>query len=135
MAKEYIRNINEVHLLGNVTRKFDLREFGDNCVLNFGVATNRNSKDKATGEWVKKTEFHNLVLWGELGRKFDAKYSKGDIVEVKGELVTEKYQDKKTGEDKYTTKIKVLEVVGLGTAWGDAKVEVKAKKQDDEVDF
>lgn len=51
----------------------------------FSLATKSSYKDKKSGEYVKRTEWHRVVAWGRLG-EFAARIDKGSHVLVEGEL-------------------------------------------------
>ena len=58
-------NLNKVMLVGRITQDLELKTTTTGReVLNFSVATNRTWKDQA-GQRQEKTEFHNIVAWGQ----------------------------------------------------------------------
>jgi single-strand DNA-binding protein len=73
------------------------------------IATSESWKDKKTGEQVEKTEWHRVVAFGRLAEIMGEYLKKGSKVYVEGQLQTRKWQDK-TGNDRYTTEIKVREM-------------------------
>ena len=72
-------------------------------VTEFSVATSKSVKDKQTGNWVNKTEWHNCKAFKNCAEHVRDKLQKGDLVQLQGELDTRKYQDKQTGQDRYVT--------------------------------
>ena len=57
--------INKAILLGRLGRDPEMRYApSGTAIANFSVATNH--KQKAEGEWVDKTEWHNIVAFGKL---------------------------------------------------------------------
>jgi single-strand DNA-binding protein len=71
-------------------------------VAGFSVATDEGYK---SGEqWVDKTEWHKLVVWGEDADRVAAEVNKGDLVHVEGKLQTRKWTDEQ-GIDHYSTEI------------------------------
>lgn len=75
-------------------------------VCNFSIATTESYKDKQSGDWQEKTEWHNLVAFKACADHISQKLIKGDLVYVEGKLRTRKWQDK-DGKDRYTTEIVV----------------------------
>lgn len=74
-------------------------------VLNLNVSTYEEWIDKQTGEIKKVTEWHRIVLT-KRNAENAAKYTrKGSLVLVIGSNRTTKYQDKKTGEDRYSNHV------------------------------
>jgi single-strand DNA-binding protein len=67
------------------------------------LATSESYKD-ASGEWVEKTEWHNVVAWGNLAEQCQKYLTKGDNVYVEGANQTTSYEDK-SGVKKYKTEV------------------------------
>ena len=87
---------------------------GGKAVANFSIACDESYKD-ASGEKQKKTEWVNLVVWGNSVEAFVQPYlHKGDLVYVEGKLQTRSWEDKE-GVKKYTTEINVTDIKGLVT--------------------
>jgi single-strand DNA-binding protein len=99
-------SVNKVILLGNLGREPDVRSMqnGDK-VCNLSVATSESWKDKNSGEWKDKTEWHRVVIFNQhligVAEKF---LTKGSKVYVEGQLETRKYTDKDNVE-RYSTEI------------------------------
>jgi len=64
------------------------------------VATQSSYKDKNTGDYVNRTEWHRVIVWGKLG-EFAKKIQKGAHVAVDGELVSREFNDKKHSDVKH----------------------------------
>ncbi len=67
------------------------------------LATKESWKDKTTGEYVSRTEWHRCIAWGKLG-EWAASLTKGLHLQIEGELRSREYVEK-VGEKK--TKIDV----------------------------
>jgi single-strand DNA-binding protein len=104
------RGVNKVILIGNLGKDPEVRYFpsGD-AVANATLATTESWKDRQTGEAKEATEWHNLVFPGKLGEIAGKYLRKGSKVYVEGSLRTRKWQDK-SGQDRYTTEIRVGEM-------------------------
>lgn len=89
------RSLNEVKLIGNLTRDPELRYTPQGtAVVSFGVATNR-SWVTDTGERKEETEFHRIVAWNKLAELCSQLLSKGRKVYVAGRLANRSW----TGQD------------------------------------
>lgn len=98
-------SVNKVILVGNLGKDPEIRfTLHGTAVVNFTLATSEQWKDKTTGEKKQHTDWHNVVVWGDLA-KIVAKYAKkGSKVYVEGQLKTRKWQDQ-AGADRYTTEV------------------------------
>lgn len=104
--------INKVILIGNLGGEPEFRQLDSGArVARFSLATNENYKDK-TGQWVKNTEWHNIVAWGYTADYAKNNLVKGAMVFVEGKLSTRKWQDKE-GQTRYTTEIEANTVRSL----------------------
>jgi single-strand DNA-binding protein len=80
------RSVNQVILMGNLTRDPELRQTpSGQTVCNFGIALNRAYKNQA-GEWQEATDFVNCVAWGPLGERIGQYLHKGSRALVQGTL-------------------------------------------------
>ena len=100
------RGVNKVILIGNLGKDPEVRYMpSGGAVANVTLATSESWKDKTTGEKKESTEWHNVVFFNRLAEIAGEYLKKGAKVYIEGSLRTEKYQDKNTGADRYTTKI------------------------------
>ncbi|SEH06502.1 single-stranded DNA-binding protein [Candidatus Venteria ishoeyi] len=84
-----------------------------NTVVNFTMATSQKWKDKQSGEWQEKTQWHNLSAFGKLAEIIGQYLKKGSQVYIEGELQYRKYTDK-NGNERWATDIIVKEMQMLG---------------------
>lgn len=97
-------SINKAVIVGRLGKVPTVRMAGQNEVANLSVATSESWKDKQSGEWKEKTEWHRVTVWGgavQVVRDLDV----GDLVWIEGPIQTRKYE--KDGQDVYTTEIVV----------------------------
>jgi len=59
------------------------------------LATKESYKDKTTGKYNDRTEWHNLIVFGKLG-EFAAKLKKGAHVQVEGRIQHSEYKGVKS---------------------------------------
>ena len=106
--------VNKVIIVGNLGRDPEIKYTQSNVpVANFSVATSESWKDKATGEWQEKTEWHRIVAWRHLAERAEKYLRKGKQVYIEGKIETRKWQGQ-DGQDRYTTEIVAREMQLLG---------------------
>ena len=99
--------VNKVILLGRLGANPELRQTQSGMsVASATLATNESYKDRASGNKVDNTDWHNLVFWGRNAENLQKYSKKGDSIYVEGKLSTRKWQDK-NGNDRYTTEVVV----------------------------
>ncbi len=111
------RSLNKAILIGNVGSDPEVRAVGNGGrVAQFSLATGRVWND-ASGAKQEKTEWHRCVVWnnkaGSLADVVEKYVKKGERVYVEGEIEYRQWQDKE-GQTRYTTEIKVRELMLLG---------------------
>lgn len=113
---------NRVEILGYLGQAPEFRKTkSDGSLMTLSIATTESWKDRASGEWKERTDWHRVVVWAEGAIKaFERdRVGKGDLVRIVGKLETRKWQDK-DGGDRWSTEIVV-------TGAGDAHV-IRTKK-------
>lgn len=115
--------INKVIIVGNLGNDPETRTFpGGGSVTNISVATSEKWTDKQTGQPQERTEWHRISFNGKLAEIAAQYLRKGSKVYVEGKLKTTKYQDKQTGQDKYSTDIVAREMQMLDSKGDNANV-------------
>lgn len=100
-------------LLGNLGTDPEVRQTSNgNLVANISLATQDKYKD-SQGQVQKETEWHRLVVWGKTADVAQKYLKKGSRIYVEGKIQTRSYQDKKSGETKYSTEVKVFQLLLL----------------------
>ncbi len=109
------RGINKVILVGNLGGDPEVRYMPNGgAVASLSLATSESWTDKNTGQRQERTEWHRVTLFNRLGEIAAEYCRKGSQVYIEGSIRTEKYQDKNTGEDRYSTKVIARELQLLG---------------------
>ncbi len=100
------RGVNKVILVGNVGADPEVRYMpSGGAVTNISIATSEQWTDKTSGQKQERTEWHRVTLFNRLGEIAGEYVKKGSQVYIEGSIRTDKYQDKNTGEDRYSTQI------------------------------
>ncbi len=98
-------SLNKVMLIGNLGKDPELRHTADGTpVATFSLATSERYRNKQSGDWEEKTEWHNIVLWRRDAETAGQYLTKGKTVYIEGKLQTRKWQDR-DGNNRYTTEI------------------------------
>lgn len=110
---------NRVLILGNLGQDPEIRRFPTGGkVASLSVATSRRWKNRQTGEFEERTEWHRVSVTADfLVDLVERDCRKGDRVDITGRLETRKWQDQ-SGQDRYTTEIVVApydgDIIPLG---------------------
>lgn len=98
-------SVNKVMLIGNLGKDPEVRyTAAGQAVASFSLATSERFKNKQSGEWEEKTEWHRITLWGKQAEVAGEYLAKGKTIFVEGRLQTRKWTDQ-SGAEKYTTEI------------------------------
>ena len=100
------RGVNKVILVGNLGADPEVRYMpSGGAVTNLSIATSEQWTDKASGQKQERTEWHRVTLFNRLGEVAAEYLRKGSQVYIEGSIRTDKYQDKQTGQDRWSTSI------------------------------
>ena len=121
-------SVNKVIIVGNLGRDPEMRTFpsGDQ-VANVTLATTDKWRDKQTGETKEHTEWHRLVFNGRLAEIAGQYLRKGSQIYVEGSIRTRKWTDQQSGQDRYSTEIRVDQMQMLGGKQDGAASQAPAK--------
>ena len=115
-----MKSINQVTLLGNLTRNPELRYTPNgNAVIGFSIATNRQWTDKTSGEKKDAVDYHDIVFWGKAAEIINQYVKKGSKILVQGRLQTRSWEGKDNVK-RYKT-----EIIGSDFVLFDKKPEGK----------
>lgn len=104
---------NQVQLIGHVGNEPEIRELSNNKSLaKFSIATRHSYKDN-NGNWINKTDWHQVVAWGASARSVEKSIEKGTEIALQGKLATRQWEDK-NGETRYTTEVILSEFTLVG---------------------
>ena len=111
------RSLNQVTLMGNLTRDPELRQTptGQN-VTSFSLALNRSYKDQS-GEWKEVTDYIDIVCWGPLAERVAQYLSKGRRCLVQGRLQSRSWEQ--DGAKRSKVEVLANDVTFLDSRGGD----------------
>lgn len=111
-------NLNQVNLMGNLTRDVELRVTPKGtAIAQFGLAINRKWKDDSGAER-EEVVFVDCEAWAKAAETISKYVSKGSPLFVSGRLKLDQWEDKTTKEKRSKLKIVVENFQFLG---GDKK--------------
>lgn len=98
------RSLNQVTLMGNLTRDPELRQTpnGQN-VTSFSLALNRSYKDQS-GDWQEATDYVDIVAWGPLAERISQYLNRGSRCLVQGRIQSRSWEQ----EGQKRSKVEVL---------------------------
>lgn len=109
--------MNNVSLIGRLTRDPEVRWSNDLAIARFSIAINRIGKDKGA-------DFPNIVVFGKQAENCEKYLAKGRNVAIQGHIQTGSYE--KDGRKVYTTDVVADRVEFL--EWGDEKDNTNSNK-------
>ncbi len=99
-------NLNHCTFIGRLGRDPEIRYTpSGSAVASIALAVSDQWKDKNSGEKQERTEWVNVSAFNRLAEIMGEYLKKGSLVYISGKMQTDKYQDKETGKDRYSTKI------------------------------
>ena len=108
------RGLNKVQIIGNLGNEPEQRRAQSGAlVVTLSVATTEAWRDAETQQLNERTEWHRVVMFGRQAETAAEYLHKGSKVYVEGKLQTRKWQDTRTGIDRYTTEIIGRELIFL----------------------
>jgi single-strand DNA-binding protein len=113
--------LNKVLLIGNLGRDPEMRSLpSGQPVANFTLATTRKWRDK-NGQKQEQTEWHRIVCFGKQAEIAGQYLTKGKQIYVEGRIQTKSWEDRQSGEKKYSTEIICDNFQMLGGRGGDVE--------------
>lgn len=111
-------SVNKVILVGNLGQDPDVRSTATGqLVATLSIATSDNWTGK-DGQRQERTEWHRVVCWGKTAELCQRYLAKGRKVYVEGRLETRSWDDKQTGQKRYSTEVVADSVVFLDSGKG-----------------
>jgi single-strand DNA-binding protein len=103
--------LNKIMLIGRLGKDPETRNLdGGRSVVTVSLATSEKYKDKSNGQLKEITDWHNLVLWNQVGSIVARYTKKGSQIYVEGKSRTRSWE--KDGITRYTTEV-IVDTVQL----------------------
>ena len=103
--------LNQVTIAGNITRDIDLRRTASNvAVADLGLAI--TDKIKQGQDWVEKTTFIDVTLWGRVAEIAAEYCSKGSNVLITGRLTLDTWEQDGQKRSKVKVTAERLQMLG-----------------------
>jgi single-strand DNA-binding protein len=111
------RSVNQVILLGNLTRDPELRQTpSGQSVVSFSLALNRAYKSQS-GEWQEATDYIDCVAWGPLAERVSQYLTKGRRALVQGRLQSRSWEQ--DGQKRSKVEVLANDVTFVDSRGGD----------------
>ena len=105
------KGLNKAEIIGRLGQDPDIRYTqSGTAVANMSVATNHSVKQD--DKWVEATEWHRVIVWGQMAEACGEYLSKGSQVYSGGRLQTRSWEDKE-GIKRWATEIVAQDVIFL----------------------
>ena len=102
--------LNHVTLTGYLGGDAESRTTRSNATfVVFSIATKKSWKDRESGEWTSRTDWHRAIVFGPL-TQLAGELIKGDHVQIQGQLQTREYEKRAEGENRAAVKQRVTEI-------------------------
>lgn len=100
--------INKVILVGNLGADPEYKDVGGG-MLRLSIATNERWKNRDTGEYEERTEWHWVTYFSKGAHKLQDYLHRGSRVYVEGKLQTRSWETD-SGDKRYSTEVKAYEL-------------------------
>ena len=105
--------INKVILVGNLGKDPEVRKSESGALLvRFSMATSEQYIDKNSGKRIENTDWHDVVVWGNLAEIAEKILLKGMKVYVEGKIKKRSWNDKE-GNKRYSVDVVANELTVL----------------------
>ena len=112
------KGLNKVMLIGHLGKDPELSYTPKGiAVCKFSLATSDSVKSE-DGNWIDRTEWHNITVWSKLAEICSQYLKKGSKIYCEGKIQTDTYE--KDGRKNYFTKIVMSDMVMLDKKEGGA---------------
>ena len=99
-----MKGINKVVLVGYVGKEPEIKPLNIGSVANVALATTQTWRNRQTGTNESRTEWHRVVIYGNLVEVVQQYLTKGSQVYLEGKLKTRNWQNQQ-GQTQYITEI------------------------------
>ena len=122
------RGLNKVLLIGHLGKDPELKYTPNGtAVCNFSLATTESYKAD-DGNWVDKTEWHNITAWRKLAETCANYLKKGSKIYAEGKIATDTYE--KDGIKRYMTKVVINSMIMLDSKGSSSEMAEETQSND-----
>lgn len=108
-------DLNLCQFIGRLGKDPEIRYTNDGkAIASFSIAVGETWTNKQTGDKNEHTEWINVTAFGKLAEIISEYLKKGSQVYLSGKWKTEKWQDRESGQDRYSTKLIANQMQMLG---------------------
>src|ERR1700679_2374411 len=118
--------MNTVNLIGFIGKDAVVRTGNNGNFTTLELATKTSYKDKESGEYKSRTEWHNCIVFGKRS-EFAATLKKGAHIFIEGEMQHTEYESKKTKTTQQSDSVRVTSIQKL-----DRSAKATSEEQDAE---
>lgn len=116
-------DLNRCEFIGRLGRDVEMRYSADGAAnASFSLAVGWKTKDKEGVEWIP------VVAFGKLAEICGEYLIKGKQIYISGRWNTQKWQDKETGQDRYSTRLVADQMQMLGGRDDDGSADAKPQR-------
>lgn len=113
------RSVNQVILMGNLTRDPEVRQTPTGqSVVSFSLALNRSYKGQ-DGQWQEATDYVDVTAWGPLAERVGQYLHKGSRALVQGRLQSRSWEQ--DGQKRSKTEVLANDVTFVDSRSGDSE--------------
>src|SRR5690625_5275709 len=112
-------SLNKTQIIGHIGKDAEVKDFGNNQVINFSVAVTKKWKNKNEEEQSKTTWFE-VAKWGN-NVTLSNYLTKGTQVYVEGEIEADAFVSSQDGEAKGVLRLNAFNIQLLGSGRGKPK--------------
>jgi single-strand DNA-binding protein len=108
-------DLNLCQFIGRLGKDVEMRYTNEGkAIASLSIAVGESWTNKQTGDKEERTEWINVTAFGKLAEIIGEYLKKGSQVYLSGKWKTDKYQDRETGQDRYSTKLIANQMQMLG---------------------
>ena len=120
-------SLNKTTIIGHIGKDAEVKDFGNNQVINFSVAVTRKWKNKS-GEEQSKTTWFEVSKWGN-NTTLSNYLTKGTQVYVEGEIEADAFVSNQSEEAKGVLRLNAFNIQLLGSNRGKSTEDAREDYQ------
>lgn len=126
-------SLNKTQIIGHIGKDAEVKDFGNDQVINFSVAVTRKWRNKS-GEEQSKTTWFEVAKWGN-NVVLSNYLTKGTQVYIEGEIEADAFISSQTGKARGVLRLNALNIQLLGSNRNNSTEDTRADYQTDPDSF